>query len=397
MAEKKMNGLRARLDYILKHNYLIYRIFNICVSSVLKIIGIFIPIDKKMVIFSGQARKYNDSSRSLYEYMLAHPEKYGQYQCVWALEDPEHVDIPGNPIKIKADTMEYFKMTLRAKYWITCVNIERSLHYKKKGCRYLNTWHGTPFKHIGNDAGGRKDFDFGSVDYFCYASEYEKEIYKRAFRTREESMIPTGLPRNDELYRVTPQEIKDLKERLGLPLDKKIILYAPTWRDSTDNGKTYAIKPPIDAKRWEKELKDDYIVLFRMHTYTNKLLGLEFNDTLRDYSAYPNVNDLFKVADILISDYSASMADYAILERPVLCFTYDYEQYRKERGLYVDYATDMPSGILRTEDDVLNYIKTMDYEAECEKTRVMIKEKLIHLGGKATEICLEKLFMDVNE
>lgn len=392
-----MNGLRARLDYILKHNYLIYRIFNICVSSVLKIIGIFIPIDKKMVIFSGQARKYNDSSRSLYEYMLAHPEKYGQYQCVWALEDPEHVDIPGNPIKIKADTMEYFKMTLRAKYWITCVNIERSLHYKKKGCRYLNTWHGTPFKHIGNDAGGRKDFDFGSVDYFCYASEYEKEIYKRAFRTREESMIPTGLPRNDELYRVTPQEIKDLKERLGLPLDKKIILYAPTWRDSTDNGKTYAIKPPIDAKRWEKELKDDYIVLFRMHTYTNKLLGLEFNDTLRDYSAYPNVNDLFKVADILISDYSASMADYAILERPVLCFTYDYEQYRKERGLYVDYATDMPSGILRTEDDVLNYIKTMDYEAECEKTRVMIKEKLIHLGGKATEICLEKLFMDVNE
>lgn len=387
-----MNGLRARLDYILKHNYLIYRIFNFSVSSVLKIIGIFIPIDKKMVIFSGQARKYNDSSRSLYEYMLAHPEKYGQYQCVWALEDPEHVDIPGNPIKIKADTMEYFKMTLRAKYWITCVNIERSLHYKKKGCRYLNTWHGTPFKHIGNDAGGRKDFDFGSVDYFCYASEYEKEIYKRAFRTREDSMIPTGLPRNDELYRVTSQEIKDIKERLGLPLDKKIILYAPTWRDSTDNGKTYAIKPPIDAKRWEKELKDDYIVLFRMHTYTNKLLGLEFNDTLRDYSAYPNVNDLFKVADILISDYSASMADYAILERPVLCFTYDYEQYREERGLYVDYATDMPSGILRTEDDVLNYIKTMYYEAECEKTRVMIKEKLIHLGGNATELCLEKLF-----
>lgn len=205
-------------------------------------------------------------------------------------------------------------------------------------------------------------------------------------------MIPTGLPRNDELYRVTSQEIKDIKERLGLPLDKKIILYAPTWRDSTDNGKTYAIKPPIDAKRWEKELKDDYIVLFRMHTYTNKLLGLEFNDTLRDYSAYPNVNDLFKVTDILISDYSASMADYAILERPVLCFTYDYEQYREERGLYVDYATDMPSGILKTEDDVLEYIKTMDYKKECEKTRIMIKEKMIHLGGRATEMCLKKLF-----
>ena len=129
-----------------------------------------------------------------------------------------------------------------------------------------------------------------------------------------------------------------------------------------------------------------------MHAYTNKLLGLEFNDTLRDFSTYPNVNDLFKVADILISDYSASMADYAILERPILCFTYDYEQYREERGLYIDYSTEMPSGILRTEEDVLRYIKTMDYTHECEKTRVMIKEKLIHYGGHATEMCLEKLF-----
>lgn len=392
MAEQKMHGFRSRLDYILKHNYFVNRIFNYSVSLFLKFIGLFTPTNDKMVIFSGHTVKYNDSPRTLYEYMLAHKDKFSQYKCVWALEDPEHVEIPGNPIKVKADTLAYFRMTLRARYWVTCVNIERSLHYKKKNCRYLNTWHGTPFKHVGNDAGVRKDYDFGAVDYFCYASEHEKQIYMRAFRTREEAMIPTGLPRNDELYKVTDEEVNTIKEHLGLPADKKIILYAPTWRDSTDNGKTCAIKPPINAGKWEMELKDDYIVLFRMHAYTNKLLGLECNETLRDYSSYPNVNDLFKVADILISDYSASMADYAILERPVLCFTYDYEQYRDERGLYVDYATEMPSGILKTEDDVLKYIKTMDYAEECKKTRVMIKERLIHLGGNATEMCLEKLF-----
>lgn len=139
-------------------------------------------------------------------------------------------------------------------------------------------------------------------------------------------------------------------------------------------------------------MKDDYVVLFRMHAYTNKLLGLEFNDTLRDYSTYPNVNDLFKVADILISDYSASMADFSILERPVLCFTYDYEEYRKERGLYMDYETEMPSGLLKTEDEVLEYIKDMDYEKECEKTRRMLKAKLLQYGGNATETCLSVLF-----
>lgn len=392
MAEKKMHGFRARLDYILKHNYTINRIFNFIVSNAMKFIGIFIKVDENMVVFSGHSRKYNDSPKTLYEYMLAHPDKYGKYKCVWALEDPDNVDIPGNPLKVKADTISYFISTLKAKYWVTCVNIERSLHYKKSSCRYLNTWHGTPFKHVGNDAGVRKDYDFRSVNYFCYASEYEKEIYIRAFRTLEEAMIPAGLPRNDELYRVTNEEIVDIKKKLGLPVNRKIILYAPTWRESTDSGRTCAIKPPIDVLKWEHELKDEYIVLFRMHAYTNTLLGIEFNDTLRDYSSYPNVNDLFKVADILISDYSASMADYAILERPVLCFTYDYEQYRDERGLYIDYAKDMPSGILKTEDEVLNYIKTMDYEKECGKTRRMIKEKLIHIGGHATEICVEKLF-----
>ena len=386
-----MHGFRARLDYLLKHNHFINRTFTWTASTALKAMGAFLPIDKKLVVFSAHSRKYNDSPRALYEYMISHPE-YQSYRFVWGLEDPEHVELPGPAIKVKADTPEYFRYCLKARYWITCVNIERSLHFKKKGCRYLNTWHGTPFKHVGNDAGVRKDYDFRAVDLFCYASDYEKEIYKRAFNVREEALIPTGLPRNDELYRVDDEKIRAIKERLGLPLDKKIILYAPTWRDSTDNGATYAIKPPIDTKKWERELGDEYIVLFRTHGYTNKLLGIEFNETIRDYSAYPVINDLFAVSDILISDYSASMADYSILERPILCFAYDYEQYRDERGLYLDYEKEMPSGILRTEEDVLRYIKTMDYKEECKKSKEMIKDRITYYGGHATETCLERLF-----
>ena len=395
MEEKKMKGLRARLDYLLKHNRTINFLFNVTASTFMRVWGTFLPIDKYVIVFSGHTRKYNDSPRAIYEYMLKNPEKYGKYRCVWALEDPDNVTIPGDPVKVKTDTLSYFRYTLKAKYWITCVNIERSLHYKKKSCMYLNTWHGTPFKHIGNDAVSRKDFDFSGVDLFCYASDYEKEIYKRAFLVKEESLIPTGLPRNDELYDVTQEDVESLKERLGLPLDKKVILYAPTWRESTDNGKTCAIKPPIDVAKWQEALKKDYIVLFRMHAYTNKLLGLVFNETLRDYSGYPNVNDLFKVADILISDYSASMVDYAILERPILCFAYDYEEYREERGLYMYYEESMPSGILKTEDEVLNYLAMMNYEEECEKTRKMLKSKLIQYGGDATRICLDRLLEEV--
>lgn len=386
-----MHGFRARLDYVLKHNYTINRLFTWSVSTAMKAWGLFVTMDNKLVIFSAHSRKYNDSPRTLYEHMIKNP-KYADYKYVWALEDPENVQIPGPAKKVKSDTPEYFKITLKAKYWITCVNIERSLHYKKKSCRYLNTWHGTPYKYIGNDVGNRKDFDFRSADLWCYASQYEKEIFMRAFNVKESSLIPTGMPRNDELYKVTDEEILAIKKRMNLPFDKKIILYAPTWRESVDHGATYTIKPPINTKYWEEQLKNDYIVLFRTHGYTNRLLGIEFNDTIRDYSSYPSINDLLKVSDILISDYSATMTDYSILERPVLCFAYDYEQYKQERGLYIDFEKEMPSGILRTEDEVLSHIKNMNYEEECRKTKEMIKDKISYYGGHATETCLEKLF-----
>lgn len=392
MAEKKMHGFRARLDYILKHNYTVNRIFNFTASTAMKFIGLFVKMDKEMVIFSGHTRRYNDSPRAIYEYMLTHPEKYGNYKCVWALEDLEFTDIPGNPIKVKSDTLQYFILTLKAKYWVACVNIERSLHYKKKGCRYLNTWHGTPFKCVGNDAGGRKDYDFDTLDYFCYAGKYEGDIFARAFNVRKEVMIPSGLPRNDELYHVTDDEKTLLKQKLGLPLDKKVIMYAPTWRDSVDKGKSCSLCPPVDVAKWEKELGDEYVILFRMHAYTNKLMGLEFNDVIRDFSSYPAINDLFKVADLLISDYSAAIFDYAILERPIVSFAYDYEEYRNLRGLYIDMEKEMPNGICRTEDDVIRHIKTMDYTEECHKTKTMVKAKYLEFGGNATQICVEKLF-----
>jgi CDP-glycerol glycerophosphotransferase len=390
MAEKQMHGFRARLDYFLKHNYIFYKLFNVSASTFMRVWGWFVRIDEKMIIFSAHSRKYNDSPRTIYEYMYPKPQ-YKDYKYVWALEDPDNVEVPGPAIKVKSDTLEYFKLTLKAKYWITCVNIERSLHYKKKNCIYLNTWHGTAFNTIGNEAGGRKDYDFSHITYFCYESDFQKYHCMKGFNTREEAMIPTGYPRNDTLYYVTPEEVRSLKVKLGLPLDKKIVLYAPTWRDSTDNGKTCAIKPPINVKYWEERLKDDYIVLFRTHAYTNTLLGIDFNEVIRDYSTYPVVNDLFKVSDVLISDYSSCVTDYCILERPIICFAYDYEDYKATRGLNIDFETEMPSGIKKTEKEVIDHLLSMDYDEECKKTKAL-KDKYTYIGGRATEICVKKMF-----
>lgn len=391
MAEKKMSGFRARLDYVLKHNYLINRTFRFAMSTLMRAWGCFVRTDDMLIIFSGHSRRYNDSPRAIYEYIIANVE-YSGYKFVWALEDPENVNIPGPAIKIKSDNLRYFKYTLKAKYWISCVNIERSLSYKKKDCIYLNTWHGLSINHIGNAVPGRKDFDFSNVDFLCYESDYHKQILIRDLNARESAMIGTGLPRNDELYRTSEDEIKEIKIKLGLPMDKKIILYAPTWRDSDDSGKTYSLKPPINMDLWKQRLKDKYIVLLRTHAYTNSLLGVKFDEFVRDFSSYNSINQLFKISDILISDYSACIGDFSILERPIICFAYDYEAYRDKRGLYLDLEKAMPSGVMRTEQEVLDFIISMDYVKECEKTREMIKNKYTYLGGDATRMCVDKVF-----
>lgn len=390
MAEKKMSGFRARLDYLLKHNYAFNRTFNFSMNVFLRVWGWFEPIDEKIIVFSAHTRKYNDSPRAIYEYMIAHDE-YKDYKYIWALEDPDNVDVPGPAIKVKSDTKAYFKATLKAKYWITCVNIERGLHYKKKKCVYLNTWHATPVKTMGNSAAGRKDYDFAHVDYFCIAGEYEKEIYKKDLCIREEAVIRTGLPRNDELYHFTKEETDAIKKRLSIPLDKKVILYAPTWRDSKDGGKTYAMKPPIDVKYWEEQLSRDYVLLFRTHQYTNTVLGVQFNEFCRDFCSYPVVNDLIKIADIMISDYSAIIFDYCITERPLLCFGYDYDEFAKDRGFYVNIEDVLPMGVQRTQEELIDLIKTMNYKDACEKTR-SFKNKYMEYGGNATETCVKTVF-----
>lgn len=390
-----MHGLKTKLEYILKHNTFFSMVFRTIASTCVRLVGLFVPLDENAVLFSGLNRGYNDSPRAIYEYMISVP-KYGKFRYIWALDNPDGVDIPGNCKKIKSDTFKYFITSLSCKYWITCVNIERGLKYKKKKTVYLNTWHGTPIKTVGNSASGRKDFNFSHIDYFCSAGKYEEKIYIRDFKLKPQSIINTGLPRNDELYGVTDQNVTAIKKELGLPLDKKVILYAPTWRDSVDGGKTYAIRPPIDINLWRNKLADNYILLFRVHHYTTKLLGIQFDDFVRDYTNYARINDLLKVSDLLISDYSATIFDYSILEKPIICFGYDYDSYKEERGLYFDLNKEMPGGVVKDQNGVIEKILKCDYGSECEKTKEF-KNKFLNYGGTATKECVNVLFGNINE
>ena len=127
-----------------------------------------------------------------------------------------------------------------------------------------------------------------------------------------------------------------------------------------------------------------------MHHLTTKQLGLEFDDFVRDCSGDFDINELMMISDILISDYSATIFDYSILERPIISFAYDYEEYKNERGLYIELEEILPNRVLKTQEEVINHIINMNYEEDCEITK-RIKEKYISVEGNATNTCIKYL------
>lgn len=216
----------------------------------------------------------------------------------------------------------------------------------------------------------------------------------RAWGKNPEVFRTTGLPRNDDLATVTDEEIGSIKARLGIPLNKKVILYAPTFREFSraDDGRN-ALGIPIDFKKWEAALGEEYVMLITAHYEVAKLLDeLPKNSFVINAFKYPVLNDLIKVSDILVSDYSSIVFDYAIMERPVLCYAYDYDSYSVERGLYTDLEKLFYDGVLRTEEALLNAVVNMDYDAECAYTRENIKNEYLASYGNAAEKAVEVIF-----
>ena len=217
--------MRDRLIYILKHKRIIQKLYVVIMSFIFKAWGVFQKTDDSLVLFvSFMGKNFNDSPKVLYDYMLSHSE-YKKYHCVWAFEHPENFPELDT---VKIDTPAYFKVALKAKYWITNTNIERGLKFKKKNQIYLNTWHGIALKLIGNDCPGRSDYNFDTLDFLTVSGDYDERIFKSAFNARESSYLRCGMPRNEELWLANVNTKTRIRKKLGISEGKKVILYAPT-------------------------------------------------------------------------------------------------------------------------------------------------------------------------
>ncbi len=384
-------GIKSKVVYFLKHNNAFKQTYMTMGSLFFRLLGGFIKTDESLALFVANIGKgYSGSPREIYEY-ISKNEVYRDIKCVWAFNEPEQFEKYGlNTVKF--DTMQYFITSLKAKYWITDVNIERSLRYKKKGTRFLNTWHGIALKYIGNDDPASGRYNYSYLDFLCVSGAHDKRVYSSALKAPEKSFLMCGMPRNDRLYHVTEEERLAVREKLGIGEDQIALLYAPTWRDSTNNGASYDLAVPMDLKKWEQRLGDKYVLLFRAHDRTTKVMNVQFNEFVRDYSTYEDINDLYIAADILITDYSSVIFDYSILGKPLYCFAYDYDAYKKERGMYFDPEQEYPGGVIRTEDELLDKIESTVLGGGNAEILAFNRKFMEYGRGEATKTCAEKLF-----
>ncbi|WP_102693053.1 bifunctional glycosyltransferase/CDP-glycerol:glycerophosphate glycerophosphotransferase [Rummeliibacillus pycnus] len=328
-----------------------------------------LPLKENKIVFASfLGKQYADSPKAIYEYMVEH---YPEYEFVWIFNETGR-KLPGNAKQVKRLSLAYYYHLATAKYWVS--NMRQPLHLKKReGNIFLETWHGTPLKRLVFDMDEvysanpkyKKNFYQQSRlwDYLIAANPYSSKIFRSAFKF-EKKMLEYGYPRNDTLYKNNNEEyITKVKKSLDIPLDKKVILYAPTWRDDEfyEAGK-YKFDLKFDLQKLREKLGNDYIIILRMHYFIADNLNIDgYEGFIYNLSKYDDIADLYLISDMLITDYSSVFFDYSNLRRPILFYAYDLENYRdKLRGFYLDYENQMPGPIVKTTDEMIDAIQNID-------------------------------------
>ena len=370
----------------------------------------FGKIDDKLVYFrTFSGRGYSDSPKAMYEYMLTAPE-YRDFRFVWCFKEPEKFAFLKNDrtelvkFRAKADN----KALRKAKYWITNYRM-LNYQYPRKGQVYVQCWHGTPLKRLGYDleasdnvmnsmAEIREKYrsDAKKFSYIISPSPFTTEKFASAWNLvktgQTHKIIEEGYPRNDRLINTTPEERVELRKSLGVE-GKKVILYAPTWRDNQHtSGEGYTYKTEVDFDKLQRELGDEYVILFRAHyLVANSFDFAKYKGFVQDVSSYSDINELYIAADILITDYSSVFFDYANLRKPVIFYMYDLEEYANNlRGFYIS-LDELPGPIVRDEDALIEEVRKTDGWKPDEKYEQFCKKYNPKDDGHASERTLARI------
>ncbi|WP_258318850.1 bifunctional glycosyltransferase/CDP-glycerol:glycerophosphate glycerophosphotransferase [Streptomyces griseorubiginosus] len=279
-------------------------------------------------------------------------------RTAWVAEPEHHHTIPTGTRRITPDTAAYWTALARSKYLVHNTDFDRRL-VKRPGQVLVQTHHGTPLKHMGLDLQERPaaaaDVDFAALlrgvdqwDYVLSPNRHATLTWERVHPGRY-TVLPYGQPRNDVFQRATSEDVRRLRESLGVPEGTVAILYAPTHRDYR---RTQHLR--LDLERLLRRLGPGFVVLARAHHRHGGPLVPVPTPRVIDVSDHPSVESLCLASDALVTDYSSLMFDYAGLDRPIVIHADDREAFEAARGTYFDLRSFAPGAIARSEDELID-------------------------------------------
>lgn len=326
-----------------------------------------------------------DSPKYIAFYLLNNSEQ--KYDIVWAVKKVDYTDVPKGIKLVKIYSIKYFYEMVTSKIWIS--NTRFALFTRKrKEQYYIQTWHSSlRLKKIEMDASERlteyyhkvMKNDSKQIDVILSGCKFSTNIYKNAFLYNG-NILEIGTPRCDMFFHDNTKIKEKIKEKYNLS-EKKIILYAPTFRKNVENS-TYL----MDIEKLHKELGKEYYILVRSHPSED--IDFPICKEVINVSKYPDMQELLCITDILVTDYSSCCFDMLIANKPVLLLVKDLESYlNNERELYFNFK-ELPFYVCKTDDELIYNIKYFDV-VKYEKKIKQFKDKieLFEDGNACQKIC----------
>ena len=365
------------------------------VRGCMRVFCIF-PIRKNRILFNSQkGTQYACSPRSIYEYLK---EKYGEHlQYIWCLQNPPKALQGDKKVKcVPYNSLMYFYFQMTSK--VIVANIPSPCYVPRREKQFMiDTWHGGgAYKRIGisvpkqetlskspkkvisaSDTSDNAKWEvykayYNALDTSLFLSSSKKftDVMYDSQMLPKETYLEIGLPRNDVFFGDYTAISKKAKTALGIENNKKVILFAPTYRGNVKNQQyemNLNIQMCLDAarERWGGE----WVFAFRMHIHSNSLDKDRIPDNAVNASKYDEMQELLCMADVLITDYSSSQWDFALTKKPGFLFTPDLDYYlNKDRGFYTS-IDDWPFPYAKTNEELACLIKDFDEEKHIQKVQ----------------------------
>lgn len=318
------------------------------------------PVRRDVVLFNSWWGRLADSPKAIAEELR---RRDAPFEHVWVLEDPSSA--PEGATVVRPGSLGWLTQSGRARYLVSNNTLPGYFH-KKRGQTYLQTWHGAVLKRIGFDIERpsfadsqrylrRLERESRAWDFLVSPSPFSTEKLRSAFRFQGR-ILESGYPRNDILFAPDRDAIRArVRAELAIPEAAHAVLYAPTWRDN----ETFSTE--LNLAELTAGLGRDHVLLVRSHSAVADTVELPPLPGLRNVSDRDDPGELLLAADVLVTDYSSVMFDFAATGKPLVFYTYDLEHYRDElRGFYFDLTADPPGPVVGTTAELVAALRDVD-------------------------------------